>query len=314
MTELREELRRAGRHVSPPEGGLEDMLRIGERRRRNARIGNAVVGGTLAVLVIAGSVWGLNRIGTGNTRPGEGPSDPRLVMGPEDYHYLKVVHRSPYVNFDGGSMPEADAQIETWWALDNSGRIHVDPDSKGYGMPEDGTFGAAEFPLEESGGVTDVSHLSTDPDVLERQLVERSANGGASPQPDITPGPGQDADTGKLVRAIEFLLEWPNVTPELRVALFHVASRLETVRRDDAATDPGGRPAIALRISTEQVGREWYFDPDTLLWMGTVNRHTGPITFASYTVVVASGFVGSTEATPTAQERFFPEATRLPTP
>jgi hypothetical protein len=304
MTELRDELRRASRAVSPPDVAADEMLRRGERHRRASRAGTAAFALGLTVVVLGGALFGLSRLGGGtpSERTGEGGD---LTMGSGQYHYLKVRSVGPGFSLDGGAVSQEpyDTDLETWWALDDSGRIAVAREGGGYGQPEPGTFGPGEFPLEAEG-ITDISHLSTDPATLQRQLEERHGENGASPQPEITPGPGQDAETGKLVRDVTYLITWPNATPALRQALFEVAADLPTVQRRDGVEDPVGRDAIELSITTEDTVHTMYFDPATRLWMGTVETYGDGLGSPHYQLVLAEGFTGSTDDA--ADEWFFP--------
>src|SRR5204863_4774317 len=106
----------------------------------------------------------------------------------------------------------------------------------------------------------------TDPVQLLQELKERSSPGGRSPEPAVTEGPGQDTDTGGLVRAITDLLGYagPNATPQLRAALFEVFRGLPTAEDLGNVTDPAGRPAVAARITTEGAIQTLYADPSTL--------------------------------------------------
>jgi hypothetical protein len=61
------------------------------------------------------------------------------------------------------------------------------------------------------------------------------------------------------------LLDTPPAPPELRAAVFEVASDIEGVTVIENDTDPVGRPAIGLSFSDPQNGATWtmYFDPGT---------------------------------------------------
>jgi hypothetical protein len=301
MTELRNELRRASHTVAPPDQALEEMLRRGEQRRRASRVGTAAFALTLSMLVLGGAVFGLTRLGGGGTgRVADGAD---LAMTAGQFHYLEIRYVGPGLDTDGFVQAPYDSEIEMWWGLDDAGRVRVARAGGGYGLPEPATYGPGEFPYETEG-ITEVSDLSTDPAVLAEQLTRRSATAGASPQPDPTPGPGQTIQTGQMVRAITDLLAWPNVTPELRQALFEVAAGLPTVERNDGAQDPVGRDAIGLTITTEEITRSMYFDPATRLWMGTVETFAGG--GPNYELVLASGFSGSTDEVPSGEAVFFP--------
>jgi hypothetical protein len=202
-----------------------------------------------------------------------------------------------------------DTSIETWWGLDRSGRTEVESNDPHWGPPESGTFGPGEFPAE-----ADVADLSTDPAVLAGQLEARSAPGGASPQPEITPEAGQDDQTGAMWRAVTALLEMPNATPELRAALFEVTAAITGVEVVDGVEDPVGRPAILVQVDTEAAHHELYFDPTSHQLLAGVDRSLDE-TWSISKIMVAAGIVASTDEVPGPDEGLIPPpAQELPEP
>jgi hypothetical protein len=199
--------------------------------------------------------------------------------------------------------------IETWWSPDGSGRKEAESTTSSYGVGPTGTWGPGRFPVMED----DLSGLSTDPDDLAAQLRERSAPGGASPQPSVTPGPGRDQESGALWRAVSDLLEMPNAVPELRAALFQIAVGIQDVRVVEGSSDPVGRDAVALAFRSEGADQELFFDPDTLQFMAKVENYG--VEGAWYLIVIRTGIVDSTDERPEGRELLFEvPTTDLPTP
>jgi hypothetical protein len=117
-------------------------------------------------------------------------------------------------------------------------------------------------------------------------------------------------ETGQLWRAIRFLLDQPNATPQLRAALYTVAGRLAGVEALEGVTDPGGRPATALELTAEQIHWTLYFDPGSGQLMST---HAVYDSGEAYNVFDAA-IVDANGAEPTADQWLFPPAERLPSP
>ena len=227
----------------------------------------------------------------------EAPGDARLTLGPEEYFYQRQVLTVP----DADGYEPGTVEITTWCAADGSCRIEARTDTESYGVPESGRYGPGEPPLE------DISMLSTDPEVLAGQLRARSAPGGASPQPEVTPGPGQTAESGGLWRAVTALLEMPNALPELRVAIFEVAQDIPGVETLNGVEDPAGRRAVALRIHAEGARRTLYFDPGGLQLLSAEERYDEDgQTWRR--IVTHAGIVRSDTDRPTPEQRLFPEA------
>jgi hypothetical protein len=306
MTRLGERLSRAAEMVSPPEPALDRLRRRRERRDRNRRIGSAAV----ALAVAAGGVGGLlyafgnlGRRAAPADSPGgfqaSGPAPPveaAVPLAPGQYFYeksIRVLPDDPGV-FEGGRVTE-----ETWWGPDDSGRRVAHSTTPSYGVGATGTWGQGEFPAENLSG------LSTDPEVLAQQLRERSAPGGASPQPAVTPGPGQSAESGGLWRAVTALLEMPNAEPALRWALFQVAAGIPGVEVLEDVEDPVGRDAVGLRIFAEDAEKLLFFDLDSGQLMASTEDYGGGQIW--YRIVVRAGVVGSTDETPSEGQAFFPD-------
>jgi hypothetical protein len=298
--DLGERLRRAGELVAAPERPFERLLERRDRRRRRERLLAGGVGMAVAVAAIGGAVFAVGRA----EAPSPGLSaeakarDPRLILDPGEFSYVRTVRTSE----------TGQAVVETWWGPDGSGRVRSSSTDPNYGVPGEGSWGSGDFPIE-----SDLSGLSTDPSVLVQQIRERSAPGGASPQPDVTPGDGQSQESGSLWRAIDRLLELPNSTPELRSAIYEVAAGVPGVEETTGASDPVGRDALMLEFVSEGERQDLFFDPQTLQLMAATDVALSGEHGAVHEIVVEAGIVDSTEATPDADERFFPlPASELP--
>jgi hypothetical protein len=305
MNRLGERLSRAAEMVSPPEPALDRLRRRRERRERSRRIASAAV----ALAVAAGGVGGLfyafgnlDRRATPGGSPG-GSRSPAVTpaseapppLAPGQYLYEKSIRVVPEdQGIQGGRVTE-----ETWWGPDGSGRRVAHSTTPSYAVGATGTWGQDQFTAENLSG------LSTDPEGLARQLGQRSAPGGASPQPAVTPGPGQSAESGGLWRAVTDLLQMPNAEPALRWALFQVAAGVPGVEVLEDVEDPVGRDAVGMRILAEDAERLLFFDPDSgQLMASTEDYGGGPVW---YRIVVRAGVVGSTDDTPSEGEAFFPD-------
>jgi hypothetical protein len=304
MNDLDERLRRAGDHVAPSDQPYERLLRRRDRRRRRERLMAGGVGLVLVVGVFGGLLAVFTRTAGRDDRPGASSNGranaPALAPGQDMYRRTTIV------------TPDGNVVLETWWATDESGRVAASctiPDCRdSYGPPPAGTFGAGQFPTDD-----DVSGLSTDASVLEGQLLARSAEGGSSPRPAFSPGPevSEGVTAGGLWDAIANILDDNTGTPELRAALFDVASGIPGVEVQTGVTDPGGRPATALILRDSANGpAAMYFDPATKQVLAE-GAEPGQPTSTWYTVY-DEGIVDGIDNPPTGDQWLFPEASPKP--
>lgn len=288
MTDLRERLRGAGEHLAPPDRAFERMLERGDRKRRHERVAATIVALVVAFAVIGGGLTLLSGLLRESAKPGSdgtGRLDPRLVLDPGEYLYLRI-----------RSSEAADGYLrdeETWWALDDSGEVRNESTRRDkYPNPPTGVYEAGQFPAELFAG-KDVSALSTDPERLAAQLRT------GIPEDELLPDPER---TTSVISVL--LLDYPNVTPEVRAALFEIAGRLEGVRRTEYVEDPAGRTATALSVASTEVRGTWtyYFDPVTRQLMATtwVYRDNPPAV-----VILDSGIVHASGARPAGDEWLF---------
>ncbi|MGH7540924.1 MAG: hypothetical protein ACRELC_08000 [Gemmatimonadota bacterium] len=233
MTDVGTSLRRASQLVEVPARPFERLVERRDSVRRRQRLSAFAT----ALVVAAGSLGG---VGVLVSRVSEGPTAPasawepsrRLVLRPGEYFYLRITSDEAT---DGHVR-----DVETWWASDGSGEVRNRSTRQDkYPYPPSGIYADGRFPTY----LPDVASLSTDPSVLAAEL-EHTPYGWES-----------------------LLLEAPNATPELRAALFAVASGIEGVTVIDDVRDLAGRPAVALEYSERDAGdtATWrmYFDPGT---------------------------------------------------
>lgn len=291
MTDARERLRRASERLSPPDRVFERLLERRDRKRRHERVAAATVALVIAFAVIGGGLTLLSGLLGERVKPGGEAAeqiDPRLVLDAGEYFYLRI--RSSE-GADGWIRDEA-----TWWAPDGSGEVRNNSTRQDkYPSPPTGVYDAGEFPAELFAG-KDVSQLSTDPKKLATQLRTES------PYTDILTGHPEPERTWRVITIL--LLDYPNVTPDLRAALLEVAAGLEGVRRADHVEDPGGRSATALSFTSEQDPITWTasFDPATrqlMAWTSVYEDNTPAW------IVLESAVVDTSGVQPTAEEWLF---------
>jgi hypothetical protein len=304
LPNTRDLLERAGRSAGEPAYDLGDLAGRRDRRRRRRQAGAAVValGLSAAVAVLAFGFVGLGGRttfgSTGSTRPsGDGPAtslpaamSAPLQAAPGEYYYARTWRRgvdSCTATQDGGtSCSSSVVRAETWWAPDESGRIAT--------TTGDDVFAAGGFPHD-----TITTGLPTDPEALRTAMFERSGANGASPEPQTTVSPGQDGGDASVEQSIVNLLSMPNTTPALRAALLEVLAGLPDVRVELDATDPVGRPAYRLTVTTfgGPLVHELYVDPATHELLAHVQRSQDGAAWDEV-VLIDAGVAASTEDRP----------------
>jgi hypothetical protein len=303
------------REQLPPSADAFERL---QRRREAKTTRSRVVVGAVGLGVTAALIIGLvlsqsapsSSVPDGSSNAGSEPNAVPLVAGAGQYYYVSIVsyeHPSGVVD-DGQAHPLTPVRegwgAQWWVGLDDSGRI----DSLRGSTPDDGRWAAGEFPGELLPG------LSTDPDVLRLQLIERMSEGGASPMPVPTSIPAGSTDPllpGSVAGLLE--LSGPSfLTPEQSRTVFEVMQGLDGVTTEPGlTTDPLGRPAVQLNssISSESgptYEDRWYFEPSTGQFMGQVSLDTsGDVVYA--VLVRAAGIADSLDAPPSAAALYVPE-------
>lgn len=296
--ELRDRLDGARDLAPEPHFDLDALGARRDRRASRRRIEALVLGlGILAILVAGAFAWqrpdgSLARSGSdlGSLRGWSAP--PELAFPAHGYRYERRTAVRIQTAQDGDlasviGVSDANMIGESWYALDDSGRIR----EEGAGIGGAGRiYGAGDFPNDTG----DLSGLSSDPATLRGQLTQRTGPDGASPEPydDFTTGAEAPLTAG-LVRAAGELLSDGNATPALRAALAQVLAGLEgaSVERGH---DPFGRPAVEVSIASEGEMHHWWFDPQTLQVLALANGEGGDTHFVL--AVEAAGYVDDTDS------------------
>jgi hypothetical protein len=309
MTELhdRDLLERVKTHVPPPSGALERLHERRDAKLRRSRmaagfVGLAATGAIVALLVM----WVSNTPGDSTViHPGSQDTVAPLVAQPGQYYYVRFA----WYDFTDQSAGTRGGEI--WYGPDDSGRRLVD--SPVQTEAQDQRFGPGEFPAEF------LPDLSTDPNVVLTQLIERGSPGGKSPNPIATTSPGRTQETTSLLRTLEDLLSLGSdafLTPEQTAAVFQAAQTIGDVTTTPDVVDPLGRPAVRLSFIIDYnqgAGStvEWYFDPSTGQFMGEV-WVDGQSGATSATIIESAGIAPSMDDRPAADALYVPEGTGHP--
>jgi hypothetical protein len=320
MGELKTQMERARREAPDGDVALDRLVELRDHRRRNGRllsaaVALAVTGAMVAgAFVVLGHRGGAVRVGddatsgpatTGAHGSGGPPSPtaigPNLVAAPGQFYFMEIL----------AVYADSSATADVWFGQDGSGRA-IRPNPEAPGGTERKTWAAGDYPYGD-----DLSGLSKDPAILLDQLQARSAAEGPSPQPAVTPLDGQRPDTGGLVRAIgDLLTNAPHLLPEQRQALYEVLRSLPTANDLGSTQDPGGRPAVAVRITTTDGETTFFFDPATRLFMSEqivfVSDDPDVPSTTEFVLIKSAGIVDSDTALPTDSDRFFGDAEQTP--
>ena len=301
MTDTKLLLEQARTRAPDTPFGLEEIRDRRDRREQRRRLGATAVGLGLTAAVVAGAIFAMGSSGTDGEgrRPlgGDGlnmPTSRVVTLEPGDFSYQRIRLASGDNTY---------LLVESWWALDDSGRIDV-LKAQGYGI-DGGRFGAAGFPDEG-----DLTAFPTEPAALEAFLLERSGSSGASPRPDVTPAPGVSLEEGQLWLAIRDFLgstQYLNATPELRVSMLQVLAEVPMVSVDTGSTDPRGRSATALRFHAYDADLEVFVDPNSGDFLAMTESFSDENV---HTVVVeAAGVTTSDHTVPEGDQQTVPSAT-----
>ncbi len=342
MRENSDVLERIRRQVAVPSPAFERLERRRARKARNGRLAAGVVAVVVGVAAAGGAY--LATFGDRADRPvaadrSDSGTSPRLVADPGEYYYAKVARYyandpAPTDSNRELALDRADGLLdgrwlvgpwtsELWYAEDASGRFvftpYRGPDAGGVGYGSfagarevDRSYGPGGIPLEDLA-----SRLSADPDELYDQLVERSAPGGASPNPIATTSPGRTQEDTSLLRSLDDILSGNEhfSTPELGAGLFEVAGRAPGVDVERGVLDPMGRRAVALRWIVQYEGPPamvtWYWDAKSGQFMGRTWVQDDRVLQAQ--IVLSAGIAGSTADPPAPPDEFFPTAVGDPT-
>jgi hypothetical protein len=286
------------KHLAPtPAFDLDDVRDRRSRTARRRRFSARIVGLGITAAIIAGAVFATASVGThveaAGPAGGGGLAAPirTVALAPGEFSYQRIKIESDSTCADCG-VNHVELLAESWWGLDGSGRIDVSK-AQNYGI-HGGTFGPGTFPTEG-----DLTGFPTDLEALRTFLLERSAEGGASPRPDVTPAPGVGLEDGQLWLAIQDYLGSPqylNATPELRAAMLQVLAQSPMVRVSTGATDPLGRPSSALRFHAFDRDVTIFVEPTTGDFMAKTERFDDGSTGS--VIVEEAGIATSDQALP----------------
>lgn len=312
MPDTKQLLDRAERNAPQPRFDLKDVRRRRERREKGRRIRAGALGMAITASLVIGALVTIGPLGQGTVvRPatgGEGlpaAQRPPAALAAGEYSYQRILfyESCPEANFSPDApCAKRRIHLESWWALDDSGRKEV-LDEHGYGGGLRGTFGPGEFPDEG-----DLSAFPTDPEALEAFLLERSAPNGASPRPDVTPAPGVPLQEGLLWNAIRDYLgstQYLNATPELRAGMLRVLAKAPMVQVDLQDKDPIGRDAYRLWFHAYNSDVQIFVDPETGDFMAMTEDYAEESGYSRtwVTVVEEAGFTSTDDARPEGGER-----------
>ena len=319
MDDLKNSLQRARARIEPPEPALDRLVDRRNHRKRNRQITSIAMAFVVMAVGVAAVALALGS--SGPEKHGQGgvadDGEHNLVAGPGQYYYSRTdLYFGPALTNESGLR--GPWKLTIWFAPDASGRsTFAGPtdtsengsDTFGWRGGPDQSYGPGKFPLE------DLSSLPSDPDELRNRLVQRSSEGGASPNPIATSSPGRSPADSALLRTFQDLFNGDEqfTPPEVRAAMFEVAAGITGVETLQT-TDPVGRPAIGLRWAIQYSDSpsyvEWFFDPDTHQLMAESWTHGDEIYEGR--VITEAGISDSTESPPASGDQFFPRAERSP--
>jgi hypothetical protein len=347
--ELRDRLDRARALAPAPRFDVASTRRRSKRRAATRRVGIAVFALAIGAAGLGGTVLAFDRSSQG--APGAGPS-PAPALAPGQFLYRETTHfwvdtcgvggdtqgcnlgtrddlRDAVMQPSGDELrvPAIEPQTSRlWWTASGAARLwehsmallFFRPEDRArfedlYGTdtvralpPEDRSFGPGEFDTPDRT----FPGWSRDPATLALQLERAASPNAPSPVPLVSPGPGQGPSTGAEVRLLDEML--PVATPDFQQALFEAARSVQGMQVVEGATDPGGRPAVELRIVTEGAMRTWFFDPTShLLLGGTLTSPDSGFAWEAWYVSQVA-IVNSTEERPDPSESLVPAATGTP--
>jgi hypothetical protein len=230
-----------------------------------------------------------------------------------DLPYLFLKTRSLTVDTtiaDGEAWSVFDAELrEEWTSSDGSGHVRTETQPPAFVGPGDraaweaagspnflsnGFAGSSSEKDIPTGGFEDASDLPTDSGHLAKQLRHEAEESNSSAPL-----------AARMLELIAEDLRNPAVTPEQRAALYEAAQEIPGIEYLGGASDPTGRPGVAVGIHSSYSGGpttySLIFDPASTEVLAYEVRAQGPTAYAdsegpllsSATVYLASGSAAS---------------------
>ena len=308
----------AGMEVPP----LESVLGTSQapRRRRTSRRARLAMAGAIGAVAITVAISALpDQGGEPSSSASSGllaaAAAARQQPAPPDAGF--VYTRVEDVSLSTQATPPVFSLLlrkveERWIDSEGGGRLLVTPKSPAFpserdkerwieaGRPlgdaaeSDETLTASQLMRAVDPALRNVEQLPAEPDELERLVGDVAAR----------------SDVPRNVKSFELvaqLLAQPSLRPEVRAALFEVASRIPGIENLGATTDPRGRRGEAVAIRSDYSGartRELLiFDPGTARVLASRIELLDPVTFTggntiSERVLVSEGRTESTSERP----------------
>lgn len=270
-----------------------------ERKVVRRRVGGAVVGLVVTGALILAIFAVIPPRNDQSTEVEPAGSPVTLVAEPGQFYYVRIT---------GPDSPPTTN--ERWFSPDGAGRFTT---RVGDELVDARSFSPGELTAKL------YSSLSTDPEVLVTQLLERSAPGGASPIaiPSTPPYPGDR--TAALLSSMDSLLTFGSdyLVPEQTAAVFQAARGVDGVTTRSGQVDLAGRSATVLSWIADtgngsMTTMEWFFEPSTGQFMGErrIDLETGQVMSAS--IIEQAGITDSTRDRPRAASSYVPPGSAPP--
>jgi hypothetical protein len=208
------------------------------------------------------------------------------------YPFVREAVLTKGFNAPGGAdVTTVERQAITGWiGTDGSGRRRIEVLDSGFATPEDEAtwkeLGAPEVLAEPGDVVTetygpgelqyyDFDQLPLDDTAALRAAIESGALGKGNRTPE------------NLFSTIGSALAQPDASPEVRAALFRLASSLEGVELlPEHTTDPLGRPGVGVALPSSGYESQIIVDAETSKILARVDRPIGqggqPVTWTTY--------------------------------
>jgi len=231
-----------------------------ERRKRTRRLGVPVAAAVIVALVLA--IQALLPPGTGGPTLSAAAEIrhlgtlstvlPTLRLGPSSflYHEVKIEGSKPTTYIGTGNFTvNVSLTQQTWLAADGSGKTITTYDTVSFASDEDRAMwqqlGKPPIPMvgepdPQTYGPQELAYYPVDQLPSDPQKLKEALDS----NPVIFGGEGNVSE----LSMIGMLLAQGDVSPDVRAALFQLASQIPGVTVQPDALDPMGRPAVAISV------------------------------------------------------------------